>query len=84
MVALSQVIILATGFEVQHYFAPLILVGRNGVNHLEEWRARRPSAYLGISAVNAPNYFFIGGPGTVRNRFRYLLLSGEPGSMCTY
>jgi cation diffusion facilitator CzcD-associated flavoprotein CzcO len=59
--------VLATGFSVQQYFAPLQLIGRGGVNVLENWQKDRPNTYLGISAAGAPNYFFIGGPGTVSN-----------------
>jgi len=59
-----QVLILATGFHVQEYFAPLSITGINGQNLLDFWMKQRPTGYLGIVTTSTPNHFGILGPHT--------------------
>ena len=60
-----QVILLATGFKVQEYFAPMKIIARNGFDVLADWTATNPKHYLGIMTAQVPNSFSILGPGSV-------------------
>lgn len=58
-----DVIVCATGFDTT--FQPAFpLVGRNGVNLAEKWKADRPKAYFGITVPDMPNYFCFVGPNS--------------------
>ena len=57
-------IIFATGFDVEHAFARIELIGRNGVK-LSEQAEGGLEAYKGICVPGFPNFFMIGGPNTV-------------------
>lgn len=58
-----DVIVCATGFDTT--FQPAFpLVGRNGVNLAEKWKADRPKAYFGIAVPEMPNYFSFVGPNS--------------------
>jgi len=57
-----QVLILATGFKVQEYFAPMSIIGKNGEDLLELWIKQRPKGYLGLVTTSSPNQFGIIGP----------------------
>jgi len=59
------VLVLATGFKVQDFFAPLEIVGADGVDLLQQWKEEGPSTYHGIVSHNMPNSFFIIGPNSV-------------------
>lgn len=61
-----DVIVLATGFRVHDYFAPMRIIGRDGLDVLEMWRKESPKGYYGMCAHQIPNNFVIIGPGTVR------------------
>jgi cation diffusion facilitator CzcD-associated flavoprotein CzcO len=60
----ADVIVLATGFKVHDYFAPMRIFGRNGLDVFEMWKREHPKGYYGICANNIPNNFVIIGPGT--------------------
>lgn len=51
-----DVIITATGYDTS-YVPRFPLIGLNGVNLTERWRAEGPKAYLGLTAPSIPNYF---------------------------
>jgi cation diffusion facilitator CzcD-associated flavoprotein CzcO len=62
-----DIIVLATGFKVHDYFAPMKIIARNGLDLLELWLKESPKGYYGICANKVPNNFVIIGPGTVSN-----------------
>jgi cation diffusion facilitator CzcD-associated flavoprotein CzcO len=78
-----DVLVLATGFQVDAFLRPMEVVGRGGVRLDEVW-AERPSAYLSVSIPEFPNLFLLNGPnGPVGNfslievaelQFRYLMV----------
>jgi cation diffusion facilitator CzcD-associated flavoprotein CzcO len=59
----ADAIILGTGFRVADYLSPVRIVGRQGRELNDEWRARL-SSYLGITVSGFPNLFLLMGPGT--------------------
>jgi cation diffusion facilitator CzcD-associated flavoprotein CzcO len=62
-----DVLVLATGFQVDAFMRPMELVGRHGRTLSDAW-AQRPSAYLSISIPDLPNLFMLNGPnGPVGN-----------------
>jgi cation diffusion facilitator CzcD-associated flavoprotein CzcO len=62
-----DVLVLATGFQVDAFVRPVSVVGRHGVDLDEAW-VDRPEAYLSISVPNFPNFFMLNGPnGPVGN-----------------
>lgn len=62
-----DVIVLATGFQVDRFLRPIEVRGRHGIDLDEVW-AERPSAYLSISIPDFPNLFMLNGPnGPVGN-----------------
>jgi cation diffusion facilitator CzcD-associated flavoprotein CzcO len=62
-----DVLVLATGFQVDAFMRPITVTGRDGLALDEEW-AKRPSAYLSISIPEFPNFFMLNGPnGPVGN-----------------
>ncbi len=58
-----DVIIHATGFHANRYLWPMEIVGREGIVLSDQW-GDRPTAYLGITVPNFPNFFCLYGPGT--------------------
>jgi cation diffusion facilitator CzcD-associated flavoprotein CzcO len=62
-----DIIVLATGFQVERFVRPIRVVGRQGVRLDELWRDR-PTAYYAISVPDFPNFFMLNGPtGPVGN-----------------
>lgn len=62
-----DVLVLATGFQVDAFMRPMEVVGRGGVTLEQAW-AQRPQAYLSISIPDFPNLFMVNGPnGPVGN-----------------
>lgn len=59
----ADVLVYATGFRVNDFLGSLRVTGRGGVD-LHEWWGPRPSAYLGITIPQFPNFFCMYGPGT--------------------
>jgi len=59
-----DVLILATGFKVQDFFAPLQITSKGGEDLLKKWKKEGPCAYMGITCHSTPNAFFILGPNT--------------------
>jgi cation diffusion facilitator CzcD-associated flavoprotein CzcO len=76
-----DVLVLATGFQVDRFLRPIDVVGRGGVRLSEFWE-KRPLAYLSIAIPGFPNLFMLNGPnGPVGNfslieiaeiQFRYI------------
>ena len=59
----ADIIVYATGFEHTKMLWPMTIRGRNGEILSERW-GERPSAYLGITIPDYPNFFCMNGPGT--------------------
>jgi cation diffusion facilitator CzcD-associated flavoprotein CzcO len=62
-----DVLVLATGFQVDRFLRPIKVHGRGGVSLDVLWE-KRPSAYFAITIPDFPNLFMINGPnGPVGN-----------------
>jgi 4-hydroxyacetophenone monooxygenase len=59
----ADVIVYATGFQANEMLWPMAIIGRGGADLRERW-GERPSAHLGITVPNYPNFFCMYGPGT--------------------
>lgn len=59
----SDLIIYATGFDVENYIGGITVVGRAGQSLREKW-GDEARAFLGISVPDFPNFFCLGGPNT--------------------
>ncbi|BCI53366.1 monooxygenase [Mycolicibacterium litorale] len=59
----ADILIYATGFHANRMLWPMRIVGRGGKVLSEQW-GERPSAYLGITVPDFPNFFCMYGPGT--------------------
>ncbi len=62
-----DVIILATGFEIQRMLAPMHIVGRDGVVLRERWGDDEAEAYQGTVIPGFPNFFVTPGPNSAPN-----------------
>ena len=58
-----DVICYATGFKHNDFLASMDVVGRNGISIRDQW-GDQPTAHLGITIPNFPNFFCMYGPGT--------------------
>jgi len=56
-------IILGTGFRINDFVPPGLVIGRNAVDITEAWQ-QGPQAYKGICVSGFPNLFFLMGPNT--------------------
>lgn len=63
-----DVLVLATGFEVDRFVRPMVVTGRGGVALDEVWK-RGPFAYLAISVPDFPNFFMLNGPNAPVGNF---------------
>ncbi len=62
-----DVLVLATGFQVDRFLRPIEVVGRDGRRLDDAW-SDRPVAYLAIAVPGFPNLFMLNGPnGPVGN-----------------
>ncbi|KKY28451.1 putative monooxygenase [Phaeomoniella chlamydospora] len=61
----ADAIILANGFEVSKYMAPMTLKGKNGVDIHEQWDHQGGiGAYSCVAVSGFPNFFLVAGPNT--------------------
>ncbi len=58
-----DVIVYATGFAANRFLWPMEITGKGGVKLAEQW-GEEPTAYLGITVPNFPNFACMYGPGT--------------------
>ena len=58
-----DILIMATGFKTTDYMGTIDIKGIGGRTLQAEW-AGEPSAFLGISVPNFPNFYILYGPGT--------------------
>ncbi|MFQ3302675.1 MAG: 4-hydroxyacetophenone monooxygenase [Planktomarina sp.] len=59
-----DVLIIATGFDVLQFLAPMHVVGRAGKLLEDEWAGDNARAYLGTAVPGFPNFFCLYGPNT--------------------
>lgn len=59
----ADVLVWATGFDVNHQMGPITVRGRDGLDLNEVW-GDAAYAYLGITVPGFPNFFCMYGPGT--------------------
>jgi len=59
----AEVVIFATGFQVQKFLTPMVIKGRGGLELNDFWQDR-PGGYLGIVVPQFPNFYMMYGPGT--------------------
>ncbi|KAI1613810.1 monooxygenase [Exophiala viscosa] len=60
-----DVIVLATGFQVQQFLAPMEVTGKGGSTLLQQWKeSRGAQAYMGTFIHNLPNFALLFGPNT--------------------
>jgi len=72
----ADIILYATGFETDRFLWPMEIRGRDGVLLSEQWGIE-PSAYLGITVPNFPNFYCMYGPGTNLAFGGSLIFNGE-------
>jgi cation diffusion facilitator CzcD-associated flavoprotein CzcO len=58
-----DVIVCATGFDVEHALASINILGLDGSSLNQAW-ANNPQAYRGVTVANFPNFFLLLGPNT--------------------
>lgn len=63
-----DVLVLATGFQVDRFIRPTAVTGRGGVRLDDAW-AEGPQAYLSMSVPDFPNLFFLNGPNSPVGNF---------------
>jgi len=62
-----DVLIVATGFQVDRFLRPIDVINPDGLHLSEAW-AQRPNAYLSVAVPGFPNLFMLNGPnGPVGN-----------------
>jgi len=59
----ADVVVWATGFDVNHQLGPINVRGRDGIELNRAW-GDSAYAYLGITVPDFPNFFCMFGPGT--------------------
>jgi 4-hydroxyacetophenone monooxygenase len=72
----ADIIIYATGFETDKFLWPMDIRGRDGRALSQQW-GDEPSAYLGITVPNFPNFYCMYGPGTNLAFGGSLIFNGE-------
>jgi 4-hydroxyacetophenone monooxygenase len=72
----ADIILYATGFETDRFLWPMDIKGRGGRVLSEQWGIE-PSAYLGITIPNFPNFYCMYGPGTNLAFGGSLIFNGE-------
>lgn len=60
----ADILIVATGYDVTRYLAPVSVIGRNGISVREAWDDDDARAYLGTVVAGFPNFFMLYGPNT--------------------
>jgi 4-hydroxyacetophenone monooxygenase len=60
----ADVIVVATGFKVTEMAARLNISGRDGKNLREAWGNDNPTAFLGLTVPDFPNFFCMLGPNS--------------------
>jgi len=72
----ADIILYATGFKTDRFLWPMEIKGRGGQSLSDQWGVE-PSAYLGITIPNFPNFYCMYGPGTNLAFGGSLIFNGE-------
>ena len=72
----ADIVIYATGFETDKFLWPMEIKGRGGMLLSDKWGIE-PSAYLGITVSDFPNFYCMYGPGTNLAFGGSLIFNGE-------
>ena len=72
----ADIIVYATGFKTDKFLWPMDIRGRDGALLADKW-AQEPSAYLGITVPDFPNFYCMFGPGTNLAFGGSLVFNGE-------
>jgi len=72
----ADIILYATGFETDRFLWPMEIRGKSGQLLSQQWGIE-PSAYLGITVPNFPNFYCMYGPGTNLAFGGSLIFNGE-------
>ena len=72
-----DVLILATGFQVQNFFDPMKIIGKEGIDVLASWKKDAPVSYYGICTSLAPNHFILLRPKTVSPVWKWVSVVPE-------
>lgn len=67
-----DILVYATGISAHTPFAPMKVVGLDGLTIDEAWKDGA-KAYLGVSIPEFPNFFMIGGPNSPIGNFSFLM-----------
>lgn len=59
-----DVVVMATGFDVTNLAARIDIQGRHGRTLADDWADDNPTAYLGMTVPDFPNFFVMYGPNT--------------------
>ena len=72
-----DVVVLASGFQTNHYLSGIDVIGVGGQSLHARW-GEDPSAYLGAAVAGFPNFFMLYGPNTNQggNSIVYILEAG--------
>lgn len=69
-----DVIVLANGFEIHHWFHPLAITGKDGEDLIKTMQERGGAqAYQGTAMDGFPNFFMIVGPNTITGHSSVIL-----------
>ena len=60
----ADIIVISTGFKVTEMAARLNINGRDGKNLKVAWASDNPTAYLGLTVPDFPNFFVMLGPNS--------------------
>ena len=60
----ADIIVVSTGFKVTEMAARLNITGRDGKNLADVWAGDNPTAYLGLTVPDFPNFFCMLGPNS--------------------
>jgi 4-hydroxyacetophenone monooxygenase len=60
----ADIVVVATGFKVTEMAARLDITGRDGKNLRDVWANDNPTAYLGLTVPDLPNFFCMLGPSS--------------------
>ena len=72
----ADAVILANGFELTTWLAPLKIIGKDGTSLQDVWDQRGgPQAYMGNAMDGFPNFFIIFGPNTATGHSSVILAS---------
>jgi cation diffusion facilitator CzcD-associated flavoprotein CzcO len=63
-----DVLVLATGFQVDRFMRPMEVRGEGGLALDDAWSAR-PSAYMSVAIPRFPNFFMLNGPNSPVGNF---------------